>query len=84
MEQLILQYGVVAIFLGSGIEGEPFALAGGVLAHRHWLSPVTAVLATIGGSCLIDQFWFHLSRHFRRNRIVRRLVERPAFVARSN
>ena len=79
MEQIILRYGVVAIFLGSGIEGEPFVLAGGVLAHRHWLSVCTAVLAAIGGSCLIDQFWFHLSRHFRQNRLVRRLAERPAF-----
>ena len=79
MEQLILRYGVAAIFLGSGIEGEPFALAGGVLAHRHWLSPSAAVLAAIGGSCLIDQFWFHLSRHVRGNRIVQRLIERPAF-----
>ncbi len=79
MEHIILRYGVAAIFLGSGIEGEPFALAGGVLAHRQWLSIYAAVAAAIGGSCLVDQFWFHLSRHFRRNRIVRRLAERPAF-----
>ena len=79
MEQLILRYGVVAIFLGSGIEGEPFALAGGVLAHRHWLSLYAAVAAAIGGSCLIDQLWFHLSRHFRQSRVVQRLIERPAF-----
>ena len=79
MEDIILRYGVVAIFLGAGIEGEPFALAGGVLAHRHWLSPYTAGLAAVGGSCLIDQFWFHLSRHFRQSRIVQRVTRRPAF-----
>ena len=79
MEDLILRFGVIAIFLGSGIEGEPFAIAGGVLAHRHWISPTVAVLAAIGGSCAIDQGWFHLSRHYRESRIVQRVARRPAF-----
>ncbi|WP_404712323.1 DedA family protein [Sphingomonas sp. MMS24-J13] len=79
MEALILHYGVVAIFLGAGIEGEPFALAGGILAHRHWMSPYIAALASIAGACFIDQLWFHLSRHFRRSRIVQHMVARPAF-----
>lgn len=79
MEHVILHYGVVAIFLGTGIEGEPFALAGGVLAHAGWLSVYTAALAAIGGSCLVDQLWFHLSRHFQQSRVVQRLTERPAF-----
>jgi membrane protein DedA with SNARE-associated domain len=79
LEALILHYGVIAIFLGAGIEGEPFALAGGILAHRHWMSPYVATLASIGGACFIDQLWFHLSRHFRQSRIVRHMGERPAF-----
>jgi membrane protein DedA with SNARE-associated domain len=79
LEKLILHYGLVAIFFGAGIEGEPFALAGGILAHRHWLSPYAATLAAIGGSCLIDQCWFHLSRHFRQSRIVQSVRRRPAF-----
>ena len=79
LENLVLHYGIVAIFLGAGIEGEPFALAGGVLAHRHWLPGYSAALAAIAGSCVIDQLWFHLSRHFRQSRILRPLVERPAF-----
>lgn len=79
MEELVVRYGLVAIFLGSGIEGEPFALAGGVLAHRHWLPIWQAAVAAILGSCLIDQAWFHLSRRFRSNRRVRAISERPAF-----
>ncbi|MDB5737790.1 MAG: DedA family protein [Sphingomonas bacterium] len=79
MEHIILRYGLVAIFLGAGIEGEPFAIAGGVLAHRHWLSAYGAALASIAGSCLIDQFWFHLSRHYHHSRMVRSVVRRPAF-----
>jgi membrane protein DedA with SNARE-associated domain len=76
---VILHYGVFAIFLGAAIEGEPFALAGGVLAHRHWLSLYAAALAAISGSCLIDQIWFHLSRHFQKSIIVRSVARRPAF-----
>lgn len=79
MEALVLRYGVVAIFLGAGIEGEPFALAGGVLAHRHWLPTWLAIGAAICGAVTIDQFWFHLSRHFQRSRLVRRVVQRPSF-----
>ncbi|WP_242138661.1 DedA family protein [Sphingomonas sp. CARO-RG-8B-R24-01] len=76
---MILRYGVIAIFLGAGIEGEPFALAGGVLAHRHWLSPLAATVASIGGSCFVDQLWFHLARHYRQSRLVQRVAQRPAF-----
>lgn len=79
MEGLVLRYGVIAIFLGAGIEGEPFALAGGVLAHRHWISIQFAVAAAIGGALAIDQIWFHVSRYFRRNRMVRSVMQRPAF-----
>ena len=79
MEGLVLRYGLLAVFLGTAIEGEPFALAGGVLAHRGWLSPAAATLAVIGGGLAIDQLWFHLGRHFRDSRVVRSVMERPAF-----
>jgi membrane protein DedA with SNARE-associated domain len=79
LEALVLRYGLVAIFLGAGIEGEPFALAGGILAHRHWFSFTTVTIAAIAGSCCIDQFWFHLCRYYRRSRMVQAIVRRPAF-----
>ena len=79
MEQLVVRYGVFAIFLGAGIEGEPFAIAGGVLAQRGWMHAWFAVAAAIGGAIAVDQFWFHLSRYFRDNRLVRRVMDRPAF-----
>ncbi|HEX7872442.1 MAG TPA: DedA family protein [Sphingobium sp.] len=79
MEDLIVRYGLIAIFLGSALEGEPFALAGGVFAHRQWVSPHAAVLATVGGAFLVDQFWFHLSRVFRDSRLVQSVARRPAF-----
>lgn len=79
MEALVLRYGLVAVFLGAGIEGEPFALAGGILAHKHWLSLPAAIGAAISGALFIDQLWFHLSRYFRESRIVQSVVRRPAF-----
>ena len=79
MEELVLRYGLIAIVLGAGIEGEPFALAGGILAHRHWLPLWLAIVAAIAGSCLIDQAWFHLSRRFKHNRHVQAITTRPAF-----
>lgn len=79
METLILRYGFVAILLGAGIEGEPFALAGGVLAQRHLMNPWAAAVAAVAGSCLIDQAWFHLARHVRANRWVQGVAARAAF-----
>lgn len=79
LEPLILRYGLFAVFAGSAIEGEPFALAGGVLAHRHLLSVPAALLAAIGGALFVDQLWFHLARRARHSRIVRGVAKRPAF-----
>lgn len=79
MEDLIAHYGLIAIFFGSGVEGEPFALAGGVLVQRHWLRPYAALLAAVGGSFMIDQMWFLLSRNFRQSRMVQAVIHRPAF-----
>ena len=77
MEQIVLHYGVIAIFLGAGIEGEPFALAGGILAHRDWLHGWVAAGAASTGAAAIDQLWFHLSRRFRNNRRIRAIAARP-------
>ncbi len=79
MEAVIIRYGVVAILLGAGIEGEPFALAGGILAHRRLMPWWEAVAAAVTGSCLVDQLWFHLARFLRSSRPVASVAGRPAF-----
>ena len=79
LEAFIIRYGLVAIFLGTAIEGEPFALAGGVLAQRALLSLWMAVGAAFAGSCLIDQIWFHAARRLRTNPLVHSVTRRPAF-----
>ena len=61
------------------MEGEPFAIAGGLLAHRRVAPLWLAMAAAIGGAFLIDQGWFWLGRRFRTHRCVQAMTRRPAF-----
>jgi membrane protein DedA with SNARE-associated domain len=79
LEDLIARFGLLAIFVGAALEGEPFALAGGVFAQRGWISLFAAAPTAAAGAICIDQFWFHLSRNFRESRLIQRAVRRPAF-----
>jgi membrane protein DedA with SNARE-associated domain len=79
VNDIISQYGLFAVFAGSGIEGEPFALAGGILAHRGLVPLWQAMVAASLGSCAIDQFWFFLGRYFRSHKWVVSVSKRPAF-----
>lgn len=56
MEELIARFGLLAIFVGAALEGEPFALEGGVFAHRGWMSLHAAVPTAAAGAIFIDQF----------------------------
>ncbi len=79
IEALIARYGLAAIFVGAGVEGETSVIAGGVLAHRHLVPLWGAALAAALGSCVADQLFFAAGRYFRDNRRVRAMSERPAF-----
>lgn len=63
IELLFVRYGVIAILLGAGLEGEATVVAGGILAHRHLIPLWEAVAAASAGSFIIDQAWFFLGRH---------------------
>ena len=79
IEALIARYGLVAIFLGAGLEGETAVVTGGLIAH-HGLVPVWgAGLAAIGGSFLADQLFFLAGRRFRDHPRIARARARPAF-----
>jgi membrane protein DedA with SNARE-associated domain len=62
LEVLLAQYGLVAVFIGTFLEGELVVVAGGLLARLGFLSlPLvffTALIATFLG----DQFYFYLGR----------------------
>ncbi len=62
LEVILAQYGLVAVFVGTFLEGEIVVVAGGLLSRLEFLSLpwvlITAFVATFAG----DQFFFHLGR----------------------
>lgn len=80
IELLIAKYGLLAVFLGAGIEGETMVILGGVFSHRHLMSFWGAAAAASAGSFLADQAFFFLGRHARHYPRIQKLVEKPAFL----
>jgi membrane protein DedA with SNARE-associated domain len=59
---LLADYGYLAVFIGSLLEGETILVLAGFAAHQGYLSlPVTLALAFVGGT-LGDQVFFWLGR----------------------
>ena len=80
LETLIADYGLVAVFLGAGIEGETAAVLGGVIAQEGLVSLPAAAVAAVLGSFVADQLFFAFGRRFRDHPRVRRVAARPAFM----
>ena len=79
IEAIVARYGLAALLLGAGLEGETVVVAGGMLAHRG-LFPLPAAMAAASlGSFTADQIFFLIGRRFHDHRIVRRAHEKPAF-----
>ncbi len=79
IEMLIARYGLAALFVGAGIEGEAVVVTGGILAHKGLVPLWGAMLVAALGSCLADQLWYFAGRHCRHYRWVQRLTAGPAF-----
>ncbi|UIJ73169.1 DedA family protein [Aurantimonas sp. HBX-1] len=79
LADLIAHYGLAALFVGSGLEGETVVVFGGLMAHRGFFGFGPAVLAAAAGSFIADQIFFALGRRYRDTRLVRRIRERPGF-----
>ena len=79
IEGLITQYGLAAVFLGAGVEGETMVLAGGLFAHEGLLSLPGTAIAAAAGSFLADQALFAAGRRFRDHPRVKRAQAKPAF-----
>jgi membrane protein DedA with SNARE-associated domain len=63
LTQALTQYGYLALFVGSLIEGETMLLLAGFAAHRGYLSfPLVVAVAFCGGT-LGDQTFFLLGRY---------------------
>ena len=79
IESLIAHYGLAAIFLGAGIEGEAAAIAGGVVAHRGLIPLWQVGVANWAGSMMTGQVLFTLGRLFRDRAWIRALAAKPTY-----
>lgn len=77
IDALIASYGLPAIFLGAGIEGETTVIAGGILARRGDFAPGWVAAAAGAGSFVADQALFAIGRHFHEHPRVEAMLERP-------
>ena len=79
LQQAIVAYGPLAIFLGAAFEGQAAVIAGGFLAHQNLVPLWLALACAAAGSGLIDQGLFLAGRHFRSARLVVRAARSPGF-----
>lgn len=73
LEQLIAEYGYVAILLVTFIEGETIVILAGVAAHLGYLELPWVIATAVAGSFSGDQLWYYLGRHWGPKIIARRL-----------
>jgi membrane protein DedA with SNARE-associated domain len=71
--------GPVAILVGSAVEGQLSAMAGGVMAREHLMSPLVVFAAAALGSTLVDYVLFVLGRSFRESRFVTKASKKKSF-----
>lgn len=64
VSEWIQQYGYVAVFLGTFVEGESIALLGGYLAHGEFLNLTLVMVVSFVGSFCGDQTAFWLGRKY--------------------
>jgi membrane protein DedA with SNARE-associated domain len=64
LADLIQQYGYVAVFIGTFVEGESIALLGGFLAHGGYLALTPVMIVSFIGSFSGDQTAYWLGRRY--------------------
>jgi membrane protein DedA with SNARE-associated domain len=64
LTELLSQYGYLAVFVGSMLEGETILILAGFAAYQGYLSfPIVVMLAFCGGT-MGDQIYFFLGRYY--------------------
>lgn len=79
IEAIVARFGVAAIALGAGLEGETAVVTGGILAHQGLVWWPAAVLAAAIGSFVADQIFFTIGRRARDGRWVGKLRQRRVY-----
>jgi membrane protein DedA with SNARE-associated domain len=62
LTQLIIQYGLAAVFFGSGLEGDLSMVLGGVVSHQGYFRPQVAIAAAALGAFCADCVWYAVGR----------------------
>lgn len=73
LEQLITDYGYLAVLVVTFIEGETIVILAGLAAHLGYLELQWVILSAIGGSFSGDQLWYYVGRHWGPKVIAKRL-----------
>jgi membrane protein DedA with SNARE-associated domain len=65
-DQLVTQYGYLAVLVGTFLEGETLLIIAAFFAHGGLLNIYGVIGMAIIGSMFGDQVWFHLGYHYGR------------------
>src|SRR6185436_2486306 len=61
-EALLHQFGYIAVFLGTFLEGEAILITAGFFASRGYLNEILVGVVAVAGAYLGHLFWFWLGR----------------------
>jgi membrane protein DedA with SNARE-associated domain len=73
LEQLITDYGYLAILVITFIEGETIVILAGIAAHLGYLELQWVIASALAGSFSGDQLWYYIGRHWGPRIIKKRL-----------
>lgn len=74
LDAFIQNYGTLAVFAGTAIEGEAVAMTGGIIAHQGHTPLLETMIAAAAGGYLSDLFLYWMGRTYRDARPVRRAL----------
>jgi membrane protein DedA with SNARE-associated domain len=78
LQQLLTDYGPLAVFVVTFFEGETILILAGLAAQQHFMRLDTSLLAAFLGSMLGDQLYFHIGKRYGQQLFERRPVWRRA------
>ncbi len=61
-ESLLQDFGYLAVFIGTFLEGEAILIAAGFFASRNYLDPIAVTVVAFTGAYAGHLFWFWLGR----------------------
>jgi membrane protein DedA with SNARE-associated domain len=62
VDVILIQYGLIAVFLAAMLEADVIPVLAGVAAHRGYLNPPVALAAASLGALTGDCVWFYIGR----------------------